>query len=135
MSDLEIEDPHYFYAFSIDWSNEYNSYINNETNTYPIEFLNSLNPPQMPTHMLTLYPGKTMMLTHTLSLYDGLAEGKHVVIKEIVGKVLVVTKVDDGKEAYIPRMNLYSSDGLPFQLHRYQFPLCEVLINPRSREK
>ena len=84
-----------------------------ESQNYPLEFLNSITPTGMPPHKLNLKDGCTVMLLRNLNSKRGLCNGVRLKVLNIYNSVLL-----------IPRLKLAPSDAnLPFTLQRTQFPL------------
>ena len=98
----------------------------NEGNEYnfPIEFLNSLNLPGIPPHLLQIKIGCPLMLIRNLNTKAGLCNGTRLILMSITSKVLVVQIAATKELAFIPRIDLCPSDTtLPFTLCRRQFPV------------
>ena len=100
---------------------------NEETQMYPLEFLNSLTPSGMPPHKLNLKLNSVVMLLRNLSLKDGLCNGTRLIIRRLHNNVCdceVLTGVRKGERVLIPRIVFAPDDtNLPFKLKRVQFPL------------
>lgn len=98
-----------------------------EANTYPIEFLNSVCLPGMPPHQLSLKVGSPVILLRNLNPKAGLCNGTRMQILEIGHRVLKVRLSNgshSGETCYIPRIDLITSDdSLPCHLKRRQFPV------------
>ncbi|XP_077199856.1 uncharacterized protein LOC143840327 isoform X2 [Paroedura picta] len=112
----------YYSVDSIEDENDKNSEV-----FFPIEFLNSLKPPDMPLHHLTLKTGAIVMLLRNLNTRKGLCNGTRLIITALRPNVIlarVITGSASGETLFIPRIKLAPKDpDLPFTLCRRQFPL------------
>ena len=103
------------------------SIISDETQMYPLEFLNSLTPSGMPPHKLNLKLNCVVMLLRNLSLKDGLCNGTRLIVRRLHTNVCdceVLTGIRKGERVLIPRIIFAPGDtNLPFKLKRVQFPL------------
>ena len=108
---------------------EENNSEDNEVYQVTSEYLQTLNPSNLPPARLSIKVGCIVMLIRNMNPKAGLCNGTRLVVKEIgqyVLKVLVLKDVDDGVEQieFIPRITLLSQDEqYPFILRRIQFPV------------
>ena len=94
---------------------------------FPVEYLNSITASGLPPHNLLLKVGAPVILLRTLNSQKGLCNGTRLLIDSIHTRILKVTILNGshaGNEAWIPRIDSITPDGLfPFQLRRRQFPI------------
>lgn len=91
---------------------------------YPIEFLNSLNPPGLPSHILKLKVDIPIILMRNLNP-PNLCNGTRLQIKTLRSNIIetiILTGPAAGQLAHIPRIPMIPTD-LPFQFKRLQFPV------------
>ena len=92
---------------------------------YTDEFVHSLNIPGSPPALLELKCGARYMIMRNLDQSRRLVNGTEVILVSMRAASLTV-QTHDGKIAVIPRINFVISpddSGLPFVIHRRQFPL------------
>ena len=93
---------------------------------YPIEFLHSLRPQGLPPHLMRLKIGCPIMLIRNLNVKQGLCNGTRLVVTYIskcLLKGIIQNGTHIGKEAWIPRVKLATSESSPAQFSRLQFPV------------
>lgn len=107
-----------------------------DNDTYPSEFLNSLNPSGMPPHVLRLKPLTVVMLLRNLNVSEGLCNGTRMVVKQLLRYTAKCTTVMKNMETAIPRITLTEADtDMPFRLKRRQLPikLCYCMTINKSQ--
>lgn len=95
-----------------------------ENLNFPTEFLNSLNPPGMPSHELKLKIGSPVILMRNLNA-PKLCNGTRLCVKQILNNIIeaeVLTGKQKGNLVFIPRIPIIAND-LPFCFKRLQFPV------------
>ncbi|XP_039602247.1 uncharacterized protein LOC120524463 [Polypterus senegalus] len=102
-----------------------------ETVHYPIEFLNSLNPPGMAPNKLFLKVGVPVILLRNLNSLK-LCNGTRLRVIALQSNIIeasILTGCAKGEKVFIPRIPMISSNDYPFQFKRLQFPikLCFAL--------
>jgi len=93
---------------------------------YPTEFLNSLSMLRVPSHILTLQEGCSVILLQ--NMLGDLANCTRLIVFKLMHHIIyaeIATGPDKGKRVFIPRLNIIPSDTkkMSFTLHRRQFPL------------
>ncbi len=96
-------------------------------NTYPSEFLNTLEVNGMPSHKLSFKIGAPMMLLCNLDPSTRLCNGTRLIVRRFTMRVVeakIITGKRAGNVAFIPRIKFISDNSdLPFTFARKQFPL------------
>jgi hypothetical protein len=110
-------------------------------NTYPFEFLNTLEVSGMLSHKLSFKIGAPVMLLRNLAPLTGLCNGTRLIIRRFTMQVVeaeIITGKGVGNVAFIPRIKFISDNsGLPFTFARKQFPLrlaYVMTINKSQRQ-
>jgi len=96
-------------------------------NTYPSEFLNTLEVSGMPSHKLLLKIGAPVILLRNLDPLAGLCNGTRLIVQRFTMRIVEVENIT-GKGAdnvaFIPRIKFISdNNGLLVTFARKQFPL------------
>ncbi|XP_052172243.1 uncharacterized protein LOC127788170 [Diospyros lotus] len=92
------------------------------TNRYPNEYLNSLDPPGLPTFKLELKVGCPIILLRNIAPKDRLCNGTRLMVTRCNTRIIeaqILTGEKFGNLAFIPRISLApSSSEMPFQMTR-----------------
>jgi ATP-dependent DNA helicase PIF1 len=98
------------------------------TNTYPVDFLNSITPNSLPPHILRIKKNCPVILLHNVDPHNGLCNGTRLVVRGFGNNSIDAEIVNDqhaGKRVFLPRIPLSPSEDvtLPFKLQRKHFPI------------
>ncbi|KAK9683442.1 hypothetical protein RND81_10G141700 [Saponaria officinalis] len=110
-----------------------------EFESYPTEYLNSLNLQGLPHHELKLRIGMPVMLLRNINPSQGLCNGTRLIVTHL-GKFIIeaniITKTKVGNKVLIPRIVMTTTDRrIPFVLKRRQYPLkpCYAMTINKSQ--
>ncbi|XP_063981041.1 ATP-dependent DNA helicase PIF1-like [Diachasmimorpha longicaudata] len=90
------------------------------------EYLNTLNPPNLPPHELRLRNNCIIMLIRNLRVNEGLFNGTRLQVLELANNLLrcrILTGEKAGDIVFIHRITLFCEDTYPFTFKRRQFPI------------
>jgi hypothetical protein len=98
------------------------------TNTYPLDFLNSITPNGLPPHILRTKKNCLVILLRNLDPHNGLCNGTWLVVRGFGNNSIDVEIVNGqhaGKRFILTMIPLSPSEDvtLPFMLKRKQFPI------------
>uniref|UniRef100_A0A915DGA1 ATP-dependent DNA helicase n=1 Tax=Ditylenchus dipsaci TaxID=166011 RepID=A0A915DGA1_9BILA len=99
---------------------------NSDDNIQMAEYLATINPPELPPHILKLTKHAIVMLIRNLSISRGLCNGTRLMIISMQKHVLeckILTGDKAGKTVFIPRSTITCENKYQFTLHRHQFPI------------
>lgn len=125
--------------FSVDSAEDFPETETELNNSFPPEYLNSINIPGMPSHELKLKVGVVVMLIRNLNQTLGLCNGTRMMVTKLLPQCVeceVISGTYVGSRHFIPRMELFPTDTkLPFKLMRKQMPLqiCYAMTINKSQ--
>ena len=94
---------------------------------YPVEYLNTLNANNFPTHKIILKVGIPIILLRNLNQNLRLCNGTRLIVSNLgdnVIEAIIITETHIGETVHIPRINLTTrGPHWPFTLNRRQFPI------------
>jgi ATP-dependent DNA helicase PIF1 len=91
---------------------------------YPTEFLNSLDLPGMPPHVLTLTIGVPIILVRNINP-PRLCNGTRLSVRNVMNNIIEATILNGkfkGEDVLLPRIPMIATD-MPFQFKCLQFPV------------
>jgi ATP-dependent exoDNAse (exonuclease V) alpha subunit len=95
-------------------------------NTYPSEFLNTLEVSGMPSHKLSFKIGAPVMLLRNIDPSVGLCNGMCLIVRRFTMRDIEAEIIGKGADnvTFISRIKfIFDYNNLPFTLARKQFPL------------
>ncbi|XP_074320257.1 uncharacterized protein LOC141657045 isoform X1 [Silene latifolia] len=106
----------------------FDSVIDDNSNVYPAEFLNSLCPPGMTPHALVVKENSPVILLRNLDPAAGLCNGTRLICKRFYPNMIeceISTGFYTGERVFLPRITLKPSKSSKFPIHfqRKQFPI------------
>jgi hypothetical protein len=98
------------------------------TNTYPLDFLNSITPNGLPPRILRTKKNRPIILLRNLDPHNGLCNGTLLVVRGFGNNSIdaeIVNGQHAGKRFFLTMIPLSPSEDvtLPFMLKRKQFPI------------
>lgn len=95
-----------------------------EAVNYPVEFLNSIDLPGLPPHILKLKVGSPIILLRNVNA-PRLCNGTRMIVKKLFNNIIEATILKGkfkGEDVLLPRIPLIPLDA-PFEFKRLQFPI------------
>lgn len=94
---------------------------------YPIEFLNSIQTPDLQIHNLILKVGSPIMLIRNIDA-PRLCNGTRLIVKQLLWHVIqatIITGCAKGEDVFIPRIPIIPTDAtVPFKRTQFPVKLC-----------
>ncbi|XP_017217347.2 uncharacterized protein LOC108194922 [Daucus carota subsp. sativus] len=125
--------------YSVDSAEDFPGSERDQMQSFPPEYMNSLNVPGLPLHELKLKVGTVVMLMRNLNQTLGLCNGTRMMVTKCLKHCVqceVISGSYKGTKHFIPRMELSPSETrLPFRLCRKQMPLqiCYAMTINKSQ--
>nr|XP_017228440.1 PREDICTED: ATP-dependent DNA helicase PIF1-like [Daucus carota subsp. sativus] len=125
--------------YSVDSAEDFPGSERDQMQSFPPEYMNSLNVPGLPLHELKLKVGTVVMLMRNLNQTLGLCNGTRMMVTKCLKDCVpceVIPGSYKGTKHFIPRMELSPSETrLPFRLCRKQMPLqiCYAMTINKSQ--
>ena len=98
-----------------------------DSENYPVEFLNEQTPSGMPLSKLRLKIGSIIILLRNLNTKRGLCNGTRLIVKDFKQNLIIAQVLCGSAEkqmVFIPRIDMIPTNtDLPFELNRRQFPI------------
>ena len=106
----------------------HDSIDDDSTNNYPLDFLNSITPNDLPPHELKIKKNCPDILLRNLDPHNGLCNGTRLVVKAFEDNVIdceIVNEQHVGMRVFIPRipMSPLEDISLPFKVNRKLFAI------------
>jgi len=106
----------------------FDTVVDDPSNHFPIDFLNSITPNGLPLHELKLKINCPVILLRNLDPNNGLCNGTRLMVRALQDNAInaeIVGGQHVRKIVFIPRLPLSPSDdiSLPFKFNRKQFPV------------
>lgn len=95
--------------------------------SYPVEYLNSMNPGSLPPHCLKLKVGSPVMMLRNLSPKNGVCNGTRLIVESFgrnVINTIIATGPNAGNHFLVPRIDIISNQNQTvISFKRRQFPI------------